>query len=161
MASDAHFYPRILVVGERHGSLVGETVHLAGEYDLAATCCTDIYSAATELARHPGRFLMVIGAFRQLARGKGCFFALARRNGVHCCGLLGRAADVERERILAAARWGVRLAGEVADVRGFLDERLAAGGRRGPETDAEDLLGEEFRATGDELKALLGQETDG
>lgn len=161
MARDARFYPRLLVVGDPHGALAGEMVRLAGEYDLAATCCIDIYSAAAELARHGDRFLMVIGAFRQLARGKGGFFSLAQRNGVGCCCLLDREADVEREKILAAARLGVRLAGGTADVRRFVDERLTAGGYRGPKADAEDLRSEDYRATDDELRALLGQETDG
>jgi hypothetical protein len=159
-ASDAQSHPRVIVVGERQDSLVREVVRLAGGCELATTQCEDIYSAATELARYPDGGLMVIGTFRQLTRGKGDFLALAQRNGAHCCCLLDRGAGVERVKLLAVVRLGVRLAGEMADVRNFFDERLAA--ERGRDAEArEDLFSGEFRATADELKALLGQETDG
>ena len=49
----------------------------------------------------------------------------------------------------------------MAEIRQFLEDRLAAEGHRGPEADEEDFCGEQFRATEDELKALLRQETDG
>jgi len=161
MTGDARVYPRIIVVGERRSRFVTETIRLADEYDLVVTPCDDIYSAATELGRHPDRFLMVVGQFRQLARGKCCFFSLARRNGVHCCCLLDREADVERNQILAVARFGVRLVGEPADIRSFLNERLAAAGYRGADADGEDLFSEKFRASEEEIRALLGQESDG
>jgi hypothetical protein len=161
MTRDARVFPRIIVVGERHSRFVTEMVRLAGEYDLAVTQCDDIYSAATELARRPDRVLMVVGALRQLAIGKYDFFSLAQRNGVRCCCLLDREADVERDRILTVVRLGVRLAGEIADIRTFLDERLAAEGDRSAEADGEDLLSEKFRESEDEIKALLWQESDG
>ena len=161
MTGDARVYPRIMVVGERRSRLVTETVRLADEYDLTVTPCDDIYSAATELARHPNRFLMVVGSFRQLARGKCDFFLLARRKGVHCCCLLDGEAEVERNKILRAVRSGVRLAGGLADIRSFLDERLVAAGYRGADADGEDLFNEKFRASEEEIKALLGLESDG
>ena len=161
MTRDARVYPRMIVVGSRHSRFVMEAVRLAGEYDLAVIQCDDIYSAATELARRPDGFLVVVGEFRQLARGKGDFFSLAQRNGVHCCCLLDRETDVERDKILTVVRLGVRLAGEMADIRNFLDERLGAAGHRGAGENGEDLFSEKFRATEDEIKALLGQESDG
>jgi len=160
-ANDARFHPRVIVVGDRHSSFAEEVGRLAAEYDLAVASCDDIYSAATELAGHPDRFLMVTGMFRQLTRGRGDFFALAERHGVPCCCLMDKQSDVERHKILAAVHRGVRLAGEVADIRRFLENRLAAEGHRGPEADEEDFRGEQFRATEDELKALLRQETNG
>jgi len=161
MTRNARVHPHIIVVGERQNRIVTEAVRLAGEYDLVVTRCDDIYSAATELARHPDRFLMVVGAFRQLSRNKYDFFSLAQRNGVHCCCLLDREADIERDKILAVVRLGVRLAGEPADIRSFLDERLVAGRHRSAEADREHGFGEEFRASEDEIRALLGQESDG
>jgi len=80
---------------------------------------------------------------------------------VHCCCLLDREADVERDKILAVVRLGIRLAGEMADIRNFLGERLAAGGSHDVQADGEDLFSEKFRASEDEIKALLGQESDG
>jgi hypothetical protein len=159
-ARDSHFHPRVIVVGDLHGDFVKEMVRLAGECDLAATRCDDVYSAAAELARHPDRFLMVTGTFRQLMRGKGDFFALARRNGVPCCCLLDRESDVERDKILAVVRMGVRLVGETAEIREFLEDRLDAEGCRSRNADEEDFFGERFRTTEDELKALL-RETNG
>jgi hypothetical protein len=159
-ATDSRFPPRVIVVGDRHSAFVKEVVRLAGDCGLAVTPCDDIYSAAAELARHPNRFLGVTGIFRKLARCKGDFFALARRSGVPCCCLVDRESHVERDKILAAVRLGVRLAGETADIREFLEERLDAGEYRSPEAQ-EDFFGEEFRATEDELNALLRQETDG
>jgi hypothetical protein len=159
-ASNSHFHPRVIVVGDGHSDFVKETVRLVGEYKLAVTQCDDIYSAATELARHPDRFLLVTGTFRQLMRGKGDFFALAERNGVPCCCLLDRESDVERDKILAVARLGVRLAGEMADIRRFIEDRLDAEGCHSQDVDEADFFSEEFRATEDELKALL-RETDG
>ena len=161
MTRNARVHPHIIVVGERQNRIVTEAVRLAGEYDLVVTRCDDIYSAATELARHPDRFLMVVGAFRQLSRNKYDFFSLAQRNGVHCCCLLDREADIERDKILAVVRLGIRLAGEMADIRNFLGERLAAGGSHDVQADGEDLFSEKFRASEDEIKALLGQESDG
>jgi len=162
MASpDSHLHSRVIVVGDRNSRFVEEVVHLACEHELAVTPCDDIYSAATELARQPDRFLMVIGTIRQLTRGKGGLLSLAERNGVPCCCLLDRESDVERDKILAAVRMGVRLVGEMADIREFLRDRLEAEGYRGEDADEEDLFGEEFRATEDELKALLRRETDG
>ena len=79
---DSQFHSRVIVVADRDSDFVKEMDHLVAEYDLAAAQCDDIYSAATELARHPDRFLMVTGVFRQLIRGKGDFFTLAERNGV-------------------------------------------------------------------------------
>jgi len=149
------------VVGERQSRFVAETVRLAGEYDLAVTQCDDIYSAATELAHPPDRFLLVVGQFRQLARGKYDFLSLAQRRGVHCCCLLDREAHVEQDKLLAVVRLGVRLAGEPADIRSFLDERLAAEGDRSVEADRDSSFDEEFRASEDEIRALLGQESDG
>jgi len=160
-ASESHLHPRVIVVGDRHNGFVKEMVCLAGEYELAVTPCDDVYSAVTELARHPDRSLLVIGQFRQLMRGKGDFLALAQRHGTHCCCLLDEESGMERDKILTAVRLGVRLAGEMADIREFLTGRLAAEGPRGPETNEEDLFREELRATEDELKALLRQETDG
>jgi len=160
-ASDSQFHPRVIVVGDRHSDFAMEVGRLAAEYDLAMTPCDDIYSAATELAGHPDRFTMVTGMFRQLIRGKGDFFALTERDGVPCCCLLDKEGDVDRDKILMAVRLGVRLAGEMADIRQFLEDRLAAGGHRGPEADEEDFFREQFRATEDELEALLRQETDG
>lgn len=157
---DSQFHSRVIVVADRDSDFVKEMDHLVAEYDLAAAQCDDIYSAATELARHPDRFLMVTGVFRQLIRGKGDFFTLAERNGVQCCCLLDKESGVERDKLLAAVRLGVRLAGEVADIRQFLEDRLAADGCRGSESDREDLRGEPFLATEDELKALLRQETN-
>ncbi len=154
-AGDARFHSHVIVVGDRHSDFVQEMGQLAGECGLAATQCDDIYLAATELARHSGGFLMVTGMFRQLIRGKGDFFALAGRNGVCCCCLLDKESDVERDKILAAVRLGVRLAGDIADIRQFLQDRMAAEGHD------ENLFSEPFRATEDELKALLRQETDG
>ena len=136
-------------------------VRLAGECELSVTRCDDIYSAATELARHRGRSLMVAGQFRQLMTENGEFCALARRNGVPCCGLLDGTTHVERDKVLAAVRLGVRLAGEMADIRRFLEDRMAAEGSRGEEADEDGFSGEQFRATDEELKALLRQETDG
>jgi len=159
--SDSRFHPHVIVVGDRHSGFVQETIRLAGEYDLGVTQCDDIYSAATELARRRDRFLMVAGTFRQLMRGKGDFFALAQRNRVPCCCLLDGESDVERDKVLAAVRLSVRLAGEMADIRQFIEDRLAPEGRRCPEADEEDFFSEQFRATEDELKALLRQETDG
>jgi hypothetical protein len=162
MASqDSHLHSRVIVIGDRNSRFVEEMVRLAREYELAVTPCDDIYSAATELARQPDQFLTVLGTFRQLAREKGYFITLAQRHGVPCCCLLDRESDVERDKILAAVRMGVRLAGEMADIREFLRDRLEAEGDRGEDADEEDLFGEEFRATEDELNALLRQETDG
>jgi hypothetical protein len=132
---------------------------LAGEYDLAITPCDDIYSAATELAGNPGRYLMVAGPFHQLAKGKCDFVALAKRRGVRCCCLLDGNRDPQRERILAAVRKGVHLAGGMTEVREFLEDQLAAKGLGAPDED--DLFSGEFRATEDKLKELLRQETDG
>lgn len=160
-ANDAQFHPRVIVVGDRHGGFVKEVGRLAAEFDLTITSCDDIYSAATELAGHPHRSLMIAGTFRQLTRGGGDFFALAERRGVPCCCLLDKADGLERDKILAAVRLGVRLVAGVSDIRQFLESRLPAGGQRGPEADDEDFRGEQFRATEDELKALLRQETNG
>jgi hypothetical protein len=91
---------------------------------------------------------------------KCCFIALADRHGVPCCCLLDGGGGAEGAGILAAVRLGVRLAGEIADVREFLRDRLEAQGDRGEDAD-EDLFREELRTTEDELKALLGRETDG
>jgi len=151
----------VIVVGDRHGDFVRDMGDLAAEYGLGVTRCDDIYLAAAELARHPGQFLVAAGMFRRLIRGKGDFFALAQRNGVHCCCLLGEERHLERDIVLAAMRLGVRLAGDMADVRQFLSGRPAAERRPGPEVDTQDFFGEPFRATEDELKALLRQETDG
>jgi hypothetical protein len=154
-ASGSHSHTRVIVVGDGRNDVVQEMVRLAGEYELAATRCDDIYSAAAELARHRDRFLMVTGIFRQLTRGKCDFFALARRHGVPCCCLLDKESDVERDKIVAAVRMGVRLAGEMADIREFLESRLDAGADRSRDADEKDFSSEEFRATEDELKALL------
>jgi hypothetical protein len=159
-ATDSRFPPRVIVVGDRHSAFVEEVVCLAADCGLAVTPCDDVYSAAAELARHPDRFLRVTGLFGKLARYKGEFFALARRSGVPCCCLVDGESHVERDKILAAVRLGVRLAGEMADIRTFLEERLDAEECRSPEAQ-EDFLGEESRATADELDALLRQETDG
>jgi len=150
----------VIVVGDGDSGFVREVIRLAGDYGLAVTPCDDIYSAAAELARHPDRLLTVAGIFKQLARFKGEFFALVRRKGVPCCCFVDRESHVERDKILAAVRMGVRLAGEMAEVRRFLEERLDADECRSPEA-GEDFFGEEFRATEDELSALLRQETDG
>jgi len=139
---------------------VQEVVGLAGEYELATTRCDDIYSAAAELACHQDRFLGVAGTFRQLTRGKCDFFALARRHGVPCCCFLDRDSELERGKLLAAVRMGVRLAGELADVREFLEDRLATEGDGSADSREKDFCGGEFRATDDELKALL-KETHG
>lgn len=154
-ASDSHVHTHVIVLGDRHDDSVEEMVRLAGEYDLEATRCDDIYSAAAELARHPDRFLMVTGLFRHLARAKGDFFALARRGGVPCCCLLGRESDVERDKVRAAVRMDVRLVADVADLRRVLEDRLDADAERCPTAEAKDFAGAEFRATADELKALL------
>ncbi len=160
-AGDARSHSRVIVVGDRDSAFVREMDQLAAEYGLAVTQCDDIYLAATELARHPGGFLMVAGMFRQLIKGKGDFFALTGRTGVHCCCLLDKDSGVERDKILAAVRLGVRLAGDMADIRRFLHDRWAVEGHPGPQGREEDFLSEQFRATEDELKALLRQETDG
>ncbi len=153
--------PHVIVVGDRHGDFVRDMGHLVAECGLAMTRCDDVYQAATELARHPGQFLVVAGAFRQLIRGKGDFLTLAQRNGAHCCGLLDKERDVECDKVLTAMRLGIRLVGDMDDIRQFLSGRLAAEGDPGPEADEQDFFSEPFRATEDELKALLRQETDG
>jgi hypothetical protein len=159
--TDSQFHSHVIVVADRHNHFLKEVDHLAAEYGLAVTPCDDIYSAATELAGHPDRFLMVTGMFRRLTREKGDFFALARRHGVPCCCLLDAASTVERDRIAAAVRLGARLAGQMADIRRFLEDRLAIEGHRDTNPHEGDSLSEQFRATEDELKVLLRQETDG
>ena len=160
-ATNPQLQPHVIVVGARHSDFLKEMGHLAAEYGLAMTQCDDIYLAATELARHPGQFLVAAGMFRQSIRDKGDFFALAERHGVRCCCLLDGESDVERDKILAALRLGVRLAGDMADIRQFLGGRQTGEGHPGREADKQDFSSEPFRATEDELKALLRQETDG
>jgi hypothetical protein len=156
-AGDAHLRPRVIAVGSRRSGFMKEMARLAGEYDLAIAACDDVYCAALELARDTGRCLMVAGMFRELARRKGDFFALAERKGVRCCCLLDRDGDVEREKILAAVRAGVHLAGEAADVRQFLEDQLAAERHRFAGGEQEDLFSEPFRASEAEITALLRQ----
>ncbi|MBN1510164.1 MAG: hypothetical protein JW955_25175 [Sedimentisphaerales bacterium] len=161
MASqDAHLPSRVIVVGDRRSRFAEEMVHLAREYELAVTLCDDVYSAATELARQGDPFLAVVGTLRQLKIEKWSFLSLADRDGVPCCCLLDGESDMERAQVLAVVRMGVRLAGDMTDIREFLRDRLKADGDRGEDAD-DDLSGVEFRATEEELRALLRHETDG
>jgi hypothetical protein len=154
-AGDVHRHSRILVIGDRGSGFVQETARLAGQCGLAVTSCDDIYSAAAALAQSPGQFVAVAGLFRHLAIGKGEFMALASRRGVPCCCLLDAQRGADRRGLLAAVRRGVHIIGEPAEMREFLEDRLAAAGR--PPGD-DDLAAEDYRATDAEVKALLGQD---
>jgi hypothetical protein len=157
-AGDADRRPHLLVVGGRDSRFVQEAARLADQCGLAVTPCDDIYSAAAELARTPERFLAVAGLFQLLATCQGDFFALAQRRGVACCCLLDAGRDVDRRRVPAAVRRGVHVIGDPAEVREFLEARLAAAGR--PPREQDDPSAEDCRPTDAEIKALLEQETD-
>jgi hypothetical protein len=159
VAGDAHHHRGLIVVEDRRDRFVGELLRVADEYELSTAHCGDVYTAVAELARGREQCLMVVGRLADLALEKGRFFGLARENGVHCCCLLDQATTAGREEVLAAAREGAHLAGNVEEIRGALDAWLAAGGCGEADT-AGGLLDEEDRATEAELRALLGQETD-
>jgi alkanesulfonate monooxygenase SsuD/methylene tetrahydromethanopterin reductase-like flavin-dependent oxidoreductase (luciferase family) len=157
-AGDVQPPPRILVIGDRESSFVQATARLADRYGLAVTSCDDVYAGVAALAAAPGRFLAVAGLFRHLATGKGDFFTLASRRSVPCCCLFDARSAADRRKLPAAVRRGVHIVGDPAEIREFLEDRLADAGCNA--SGGEDLSAEDGRATEAEIEALLGQETD-
>ena len=148
----------MIVVGDRSDALVRTTVQLAEEYELDTACCHDVYSAVAELADVEVGAAMVIGQFDELKRENEALFALVGRSRTACCCLLDAESIADRKAILYAVRVGVRLMGEVSEVRECL-ERWLATDRCGVGNEGLDIA--DCRATEAELEALLGQETDG
>lgn len=144
----------VMVVGDTRDDLVGQTLHLAGDYEVNVVRCADIYAAAAELAAQGDGRVLLTGWFRELAGENGRLFALAARHGACCCCVLERQDPGRRGDISAAVRAGVLLVGRFEEIEPILADWLArvSGSRRRAD--------DEFRATEAELNALLGREVD-
>lgn len=161
VAGDSNLHPRVIVVGDRGVHFVNEAIRVAQECELDMIRCDDVYSAVKELAKSAHRRFMVVGAVSELAKETGRFFSLAQENGVRCCCLLDEEGVAKREEVLAAVRKGAHLVGGTEEMREFIENWLAAGGCHSESPGANSFLSEDLRATEAELRALLGQETDG
>jgi hypothetical protein len=97
-------------------------------------------------------------------RDNGVFFAIAARNGAKCCCLRKPQGPPDHEDVMAALRAGVYLVSGNGDLAAAVQDWLAQEGRR-VDSCVEDYPlfrnDEEFRATDDELNALLDPEMDG
>lgn len=144
----------IVVVGGPGSELVQTTMQWARTAEIDAVTCADVYAAVTHLARAAGRRMLVVGTIQELTRENGAFLRLAAARAIPCGCVLDRACSVGRRSWRAALAAGVRLLEAGPEVRGLLQEWLAAPPQRGRGGAAEPSY-EELRATEAELSALL------
>jgi len=149
---------RLIAVGGLQDRWVTEVLRMAAEYEVAAVCSDDIYTAVAELAGDRCRCVLVVGPLRELARENGHFFRVAARNGARCAVLLEKPGAAERNDVLAAVRAGAWVIDTIDEVQRGVETWLA-----GPACPpgVSRVVHEEFRATEAELDALLGQDADG
>ncbi len=148
----------IIVVAAGQDVLTVDLSRLADEYEVDVIPCADVYAAAAELALSRDRRALVVGRLRELAKEKRRLFGIAARHGARCCALLDPETPLERSTALAAMRAGVSVVETTAEIRAVLAAWLA--GKEGRYSGPIVCFDEEYRATEDELNALLGQESD-
>ncbi len=150
----------MFVVGDPCSEFVRTMVRLAGEYEVAAVLCENIYAAVARLAGTNGRRTLIVGPIRELARENGRLFALAAAGGNGCCCVLEKGAAAQQETLVAAVRAGAFVIGAAQEVGRVLEEWLAVAPGRPRRLDAREFLEDDMRATEAELIALLGHGTD-
>jgi hypothetical protein len=148
----------IIAVAAGQDVLTVDLSRLADEYEVDMIRCEDVYAAVAELALCRDRRALIVGRLGELAKEKRRIFGIAARHGARCCALLDPVTPVQRSAILAAMRAGVSVVETAVEIRGVLAVWLAGKENRcaGPNV----CFDEEYRATEDELNALLGQESD-
>ena len=158
----------VVTVGGQSSGLAQTTVQLAREGQIDVVPCDNVYAAVAALARAAGRPILVVGEMEELARENNAFFRLLAARAVRCCCLLDRVRPTGHAGLRAALGAGATILADVRDVRGVLQEWLAAAGSHGTprvtrnaahargRADASgDPAYEDLRATEEELSALL------
>ncbi len=154
----------LIAVGNLGPTAGGDLARLADAYELEVAGCEDSCAAVAELTARPGRRTLVVGHLAELTRDNGAFFAIAARNGATCCCLRKPHGPSDHEDVVAAVHAGVYLVSGNGDLTAAVEDWLAQEGRRVDESLEDYPLfrnNEEFRATDDELNALLDPEMDG
>ena len=151
--------PCVVLVGARQSEFVQAMMRLAGEYELEAVVCDDLWMAVAETARAEGRRVLVAGRLETLAGEGGRFLEIAAARGVRCCCILADSTLHEGSGLLSALRTGAAVVSdrEVPDV---LERWLVATGDRGRSSEPAGVFDDELRPTREELIALLGPEGD-
>jgi hypothetical protein len=116
----------VMTVGGQGSGLAQTTRQWAREREIDMVPCHNVYAAVATLPRIAGRSLLIVGEMEELAREDGAFFRLAAARAARCCGLLDRSRPTGRTGLRAALDAGATVVGDVRDVRGVLQDWLAA-----------------------------------